>query len=89
MKLHLPHRHGPILDEYEKHGINTDINDRWEKGIDHHPDSEKLLKHLMAIDFELCDDYFCWKKGGDGDNGETLMYQLDMYFELQDKEGSA
>jgi len=27
-----------------------------------------------------------WKKGGDGDS-EQLMYELDMWFELQDKLG--
>jgi hypothetical protein len=26
-------------------------------------------------------DYFGWKCGGDGDNGETLMYELDILFE--------
>jgi hypothetical protein len=31
-------------------------------------------------------DYFCWKTGGDGDNGETLMYQMDAFFELFDLE---
>jgi len=31
------------------------------------------------------DDHFCWKSGGDGDNGEQLMYQLDVLFERQDR----
>ena len=29
-------------------------------------------------------DYFCWKTGGDGDNGEILAFVLDIYFEEQD-----
>ena len=37
------------------------------------------------MDWFYGDDYFCWKKGGDGDNGETLMFELDIYFEEQDK----
>ena len=58
---------------------------RWEKGLPHDPRSEELARTLAAIDFEAFDDSFCWKFGGDGDNGETLMYQLDIYFELRDK----
>jgi len=65
-------------------GVETDINVRWEEGIDHHPESERLMEELMDVDFNLCDDYFCWKKGGDGDNGETLMYELDIIFERRD-----
>ena len=64
--------------------VERDINKRWEEGIDHHPKSEHLMAALMKIDYELCNDYFCWKKGGDGDNGETLMYELDIYFECID-----
>jgi hypothetical protein len=64
--------------------IETDITKRWEEGIDHHETSCKTMDLLMDIDWLLCGDYFGWKKGGDGDNGETLMYQLDIMFELQD-----
>ncbi len=60
------------------------ITERWEQGIPHDPRSIALYKALAQIDFEQCDDYFCWKSGGDGDNGETLMYQLDVYFERLD-----
>lgn len=70
-------------------GVETDINKRWEEGIDHHPESERLMKELMDVDWNLCGDYFCWKVGGDGDNGETLMYQLDIIFERRDKERGA
>ncbi len=64
--------------------VERDINKRWEEGTKHHPKSEELFKAISKIDFELCDDYFCWKSGGDGDNGETFMYQLDIYFECKD-----
>lgn len=60
--------------------------ERWEKGIPHHPESEQLLNEIMDIDFWLENDYFCWKKGGDGDNGEQLMYILDMIFERRDRD---
>lgn len=59
--------------------------DRWSSGIRHHPKSEALVRRLCDIDFHLFGDYFCWKVGGDGDNGETLMYELDVYFDEQDR----
>ena len=39
------------------------------------------MNRLMEIDYKYNDDFFCWKIGGDGDNGELLMYELDIYFE--------
>jgi len=63
----------------------TDLN-RWEDGIEHHPMSERIVRFLSEHDFEDYGDHFCWKIGGDGDNGEALMYQLDAFFELMDKE---
>lgn len=64
--------------------IERDINKRWEQGIDHHPNSVELFKALERIDSQYGGDYFCWKSGGDGDNGEQLMYELDIYFECRD-----
>ncbi len=62
--------------------INKEIGkDRWSLGVDHHPKSLELMKFLCEIDFKAYGDYFSWKMGGDGDNGETLMYQMDAYFE--------
>lgn len=75
-----------ILKTYIEKNINLDSNHRWENGIEHHPKSEELMDHLMALDFEVHSDFFCFKRGGDGDNGEELMYLLDMFFELKDKE---
>ena len=54
--------------------------ERWEQGIDHDPRSEKLVRAMAKIDFEVNDDELCIKMGGDGDNGETMMYLLDCYF---------
>jgi len=67
----MPYRDG-VLDE----------NERWEQGIDHDPRSEEMFNILQVAD---TDDHFCWKSGGDGDNGEQLMYQLDVLFERQDR----
>ena len=62
---------------------------RWNLGIDHHPMSVRLMEFLMEHDFQDYEDQFCWKKGGDGDNGEALMYEMDAFFELLDKEEEA
>jgi hypothetical protein len=59
--------------------------ERWGKGIPHDPRSEQIVRALVDIDFNAFGDYFCWKVGGDGDNGESLMYELEVYFELLDK----
>lgn len=62
----------------------TNLN-RWEEGTDHHPMSMRLMMFLEEHDFNDYSDYFCWKSGGDGDNGETLMYEMDAFFEMLDK----
>ena len=64
--------------------LNLTNIDRWEKGIPHHPKSEQLMAFLKEHDFKDNEDYFDWKVGGDGDNGETLMYQMDAFFEMID-----
>jgi hypothetical protein len=62
----------------------TNIN-RWEEGVEHHPTTERIIRFLAEHDLHDYDDYFCWKVGGDGDNGESLGYQLDAFFEMLDK----
>jgi hypothetical protein len=42
------------------------------------------MEFLAEHDFKDMDDAFCWKMGGDGDNGESLMYEMDVYFEQKD-----
>ena len=61
------------------------INGRWEKGIPHDERSKEIFVFLKDYDFEHCNDFFCFKSGGDGDNGEHLMYLLDEYFANKDK----
>lgn len=58
-------------------------NNRWDRGVPHHPVAVAIFELLAASDWEYGGDYFCWKKGGDGDNGETLMFALS---ELLDQE---
>lgn len=63
--------------------IERNINKRWENGIEHHPRSEEIYEALAYLDYNLGSDYFCFKSGGDGDNGEHLMYLLDIFFESE------
>lgn len=62
--------------------MSTDpkYNRRWEDGIPHHPMSLKLMEHMEAVDWEN-GDHHCLKTGGDGDNGESLMFLMDGFFE--------
>ena len=63
--------------------IEEDIGKRWEQGTAHHEKSEELYDAIAEIDFKM-GDTFCFKSGGDGDNGEILMYLMDVFFEKQD-----
>jgi hypothetical protein len=64
--------------------VEFDITKRWEEGTDHHPKSEEIYKALDYLDFNFGGDFFCFTAGGDGDNGEHIMYLLDIYFECLD-----
>lgn len=64
------------------------MTERWERGIDHDPRSVEIAKALEDIDMEQGGDSLCWKFGGDGDNGEQLLYALDVYFERKDSQSS-
>ena len=67
------------------HGIETDMNYRWENGVDHHPESEKMIRIMSDLDWAFLGGTLDIKCGGDGDNGEFMMYMLDIYFEAKDK----
>lgn len=62
----------------------TNLTERWKAGTPHHKESVSLYKMIEAADWKLNSDYFCFKSGGDGDNGEHLMYLLDVIFEARD-----
>lgn len=63
----------------------TNLTERWEEGVSHHPDSVALYKRISELDFSVGGDYFRFKSGGDGDNGEALMYLMDVIFEARDE----
>ena len=76
-----------MMSDYEKaKALGLTDKNRWEGGIDHHPMSERIMRFLSDHDFNDYDDHFCWKMGGDGDNGEILMYEMDALFEMLDGE---
>ena len=79
-------KHSNLIKQLENARINTDINNRWENGINHHPESERLADEIDSIDWLYLNDFFGFKFGGDGDNGEFLLYILDILFELRDAE---
>ena len=64
---------------------NPTPDERWEQGIDHDPRSEKIFHGIAKIDWEKNNDLMCFKHGGDGDNGESLMFLLDCYFAEEDE----
>jgi hypothetical protein len=62
------------------------VDQRWERGIEHDPRSVAIYESIEDIDYKLGGDRFGFKSGGDGDNGEDLMYLLDIHFDRLDKE---
>lgn len=75
--------------DYEKaKELGLTEQNRWEDGTPHHPMADRLMDFLVEHDFHDYGDYFYFKRGGDGDNGETLAYQMDAFFEMLDKEKS-
>lgn len=74
-----------LWEECKKYGVEVDVNKRWEQGLEHHPEAEKIFKLIKDSDWAFGGDYFCWKNGGDGDNGEWLMYTISVMLELIDK----
>lgn len=69
-----------ILKDTPFEGSNPTPYDRWRHGIDHDPRSEELFQILEAADYIYNRRAFDWESGGDGDNGEEMMYALDRYF---------
>lgn len=56
------------------------VEDRREKGVPHEQKSVELFNAIRRIDGKYGGDFFDWRAGGDGDNGEHLMYLLDIHF---------
>ncbi len=57
------------------------VKERGEQAVLHDSRSIKIAHEMARIDVRYGDDTLDLKFGGDGDNGEHLMYLLDIYFE--------
>jgi len=66
--------------------VETDITKWWGKGIEHNPQSKELVRAVARLDITYGGNFFCFKIGGDGDNGEHLMYLLDIYYDQKEEE---
>ena len=76
-----------MSEDYDKaKALGLTDKDRWGERVPHHPMSERLMKFLKAHDREHYGRVFDWRTGGDGDDGETLMYQMDAFFEMMSQE---
>ena len=64
-------------DDYEN--PDPTFQQRWENGKPHHPMSISLMKHMIEVDSSNGSPLDL-KMGGDGDNGETIMYLMDSFW---------
>jgi hypothetical protein len=71
-----------LYDTMRDCGICTP-GERWAGGLSHHPKSIALFNALSVIDMVTNKGEGDWTSGGDGDNGEQLMYLFDIIFELE------
>jgi hypothetical protein len=88
MKINIPCSDSmrKFLKEAKASGVNPNIEMRWENGVEHHPKSIALMEKISDCDYLFNDNTMDWKCGGDGDNGEELMYLLDIIFEMEEAE---
>jgi hypothetical protein len=70
--------------EKPKVKVTITPDDRWEQGIDHDERSVEIFEFMAKYDSKFGGDSMELSSGGDGDNGESLMYLLDEYFAAKD-----
>lgn len=75
-----------LIERCKNNNIIFDATQRWEQGTEHHPEALQIFEMVQSGDFAFCNDYFDWRSGGDGDNGETFLYSLSIMLELRDAE---
>lgn len=69
--------------------VTISPDSRWEQGIEHDGRSQEIYDFIAAYDSKHNGDSLVLSSGGDGDNGESLMYLLDEYFAALDSECSS
>lgn len=73
-----------MFEKYRKEHNLPEVKD-YGFAKEHNPKSKEIYDFISEIDFGN-GDAFCFKAGGDGDNGEMLMDLLDLYFERKSQE---
>jgi hypothetical protein len=78
-----------LLQNYLHHHIELDVPQRRTANTPHHADSKLIMSHLQQLD-HVNGTPLNLKTGINlglyGDNGESLLYLLDMFFEWIDKQ---
>ena len=74
------------FEKYRKAHALPEIKD-FGMAKEHDPRSVELFGYISDVDYGN-GDYFCFKSGGDGDNGEILMDLLDCFFKEKDRSES-
>lgn len=64
--------------------MSKTLQQRFDDCDEHDPRSVLLYEFISELDFNEANDSFGFKSGGDGDNGEHLMYLMDCYFAAKD-----
>ncbi len=70
----MPHKQ-VAADLAKARALNLVDIDRWSEGMEHHPMSERSIRFIAAegsMDISV---------GGDGDDGESMMFVLDAFWE--------
>ena len=65
------------------HDIEADIKSLCADGTPHNPRSVEIIRAIAHIDWKYNDLSVDIRLGGDGDNGESLAYLLDIFFEAE------
>ena len=69
------------LEKLEAYRIDHNLPkiENYGMSVEHNPKSKEIYDFISEVDFAN-GDAFCFKCGGDGDNGEMFMTLLDEYF---------
>jgi len=65
--------------------MSKTLKERLNDCDEHDSRTIKLYEFISQLDFNEAGDAFGFTSGGDGDNGEHLMYLIDCYFADKDE----
>jgi hypothetical protein len=64
--------------------MSKSLKERLKDCDEHDPRTIKMYEFISQLDFNEANDAFGFVSGGDGDNGEHLMYLMDCYYAALD-----